>query len=247
MFWKWMCSLGLAWILSGIVGAAAPGVSADEPITLFDGKSLDGWIARKPCEKSKWMVGLAKLASDDARRLAVSAPGASAGVLVNDATPKPRTKEMRTVDLYSVRTFGDCTIDLEFMVPLGGNSGVYVMGEYELQVEDNYGQEDVTFQDLGAVYKVAAARVNAARKPGEWQSLRIEFQAPQFQAGKKVANGRFVKVVLNGQVIHENVEVTDVTPGGLTGKEVPAGPLMFQGDHGPVAYRNIRVTIPSSK
>ena len=64
------------------------------------------------------------------------------------------------------------------------------------------------------------------------------------RTARRWANGRFVKVVLNGQVIHENLEVTDVTPGGLTGKEVPAGPLMFQGDHGPVAYRNIRVTVP---
>ena len=247
MFRKWMCSVGLAWILYGIVGAVMPDASAGEPITLFDGKSLDGWIAREPCAKSKWTVGLARLAPDDPRRLTVVAPGTSRGMLVNDATPKPRTKEARTVDLYTERTFGDCTIELDFMVPEGGNSGVYVMGEYEFQVEDNYGQEDVTFQDLGAIYKVAAARVNAARKPGEWQSLRIEFQAPRFQNGTKVANGRFVKVVLNGQVIHENLEVSDVTPGGLTGKEVPAGPLMFQGDHGPVAYRNIRVSVASGK
>jgi hypothetical protein len=121
------------------------------------------------------------------------------------------------------------------------------MGEYELQLEDNYGQEEVTFQDVGAVYKVAAARVNAVRKPGEWQSLQIEFRAPRFQGGKKVANARFVKVVLNGHVIHENVEPNDVTPGGLTGKEVSAGPFMFQGDHGPVAFRNIRVTLPAGQ
>ena len=247
MLWKWMRSLGLAWVLSGMGGAAMPDARADEVIAVFDGQTLNGWVAREPKAKSKWTVGLARLASDDPSRLTVVAPGTSPGMLVNDATPKPRTKEARTVDLYTVQTFGDCTIELEFMVPAGGNSGVYVMGEYEFQVEDNYGQEKVTFQDLGAIYKVAAARVNAAREPGQWQSLRIEFQAPRFRDGKKVANGRFLKAVLNGQVIHENVELTDVTPGGLTGKEVPVGPLMFQGDHGPVAYRNIRVTTPSSK
>jgi hypothetical protein len=223
--------------------------AADEVRTLllFDGKSLDGWVAREPAARSRWKVAATKLAPHDASRLAVSAPGTSAGALVNDAEPKPRTKESRTVDLYTRRSFGDCTISLEFMVPKGGNSGVYVMGEYELQIEDNYGQKEVTFQDLGAIYKVAAARVNAGRKPGRWQSLEIEFRAPRFRDGKKVANARFVKVVLNGHVIHENVEPSDVTPGGLTGKEMSAGPLMLQGDHGPVAYRNIRVTVPDGR
>ncbi len=214
---------------------------------MFNGHNLDGWIAVEPKEKSKWMVGLPQLDPHDARRLVVSPPGASGGALVNDAVPKPRTREARAVDIYTQQKFGDCTIEMEFMVPEGGNSGVYVMGEYELQIEDNYGQEKLTFQDLGAVYKVAAARVNAAKKPGEWQSLSIDFRAPRFQDGKKVANARFVKVVLNGQVIHEGLEVKDVTPGGLTKKEVPTGPIMLQGDHGPVAYRNIRVTVPTGK
>lgn len=71
----------------------------------------------------------------------------------------------------------------------------------------------------------------------------IDFAAPKFEDGKKVANAKFVKVEFNGTVIHENVECTKgVTPGGLTGKEAAEGPLMFQGDHGPVAFRNIRIT-----
>lgn len=192
------------------------------------------------------MVGAAKIDPKDATRLVVAVPDDSNGVLINDAVPKPK-KETRGVDLYSQRTFGDCTIDLEFMVPEGSNSGVYVMGEYELQIKDSYGKEELTYQDLGAIYKVAVARVNAARKPGRWQSLRIEFIAPRFENGTKVGNARFVKVVLNGQVIHENEELNGVTPGGLTGKEVPAGPLMFQGDHGPVAYRNIRIAMPAGR
>ena len=247
MSWDWMRSLGLLWILSAVVATAMPVACADEQITLFNGKNLEGWIAREPCEKSRWTVGIAQLAPHDASRLAISSPGEAIGELVNAASPKPRTKEMRTVDLYTARTFGDCTIQVEYMVPEGGNSGVYVMGEYEVQVEDNYGQKDITFQDVGAIYKVAAARVNAARKPGQWQSLLIEFRAPRYADDRKVANARFVKIVLNGQTIHENVEPDDVTPGGLTGKERPVGPLLFQGDHGPVAYRNIRVTVPSGQ
>ena len=234
-------------ILVASVAGMTSAAGAEEKITLFDGKSLDGWMACEPVEKSRWKVGDVRLDPEDSQRLAYSASGTSPGALVNDATPKPRTKEARTVDIYTRQQFGDCTISLEFMMPAGGNSGVYVMGEYEVQIEDNYGQEKLTYQDMGAVYKVSAARVNACRKPGEWQSLQIEFRAPRFQQDQRTAKARFVKIVHNGQVIQENVEPDDVTPGGLTGKERPAGPLMFQGDHGPVAYRNIQVTVPSSQ
>ena len=88
-----------------------------------------------------------------------------------------------------------------------------------------------------------AARI-AAKAPGQWQQFVIEFQAPRFQDGKKVANAVFKKVTLNGQVIHDNVEMKGVTGGNLGRGEQPKGPLMFQGNHGAVAYRNICVTLP---
>jgi hypothetical protein len=116
------------------------------------------------------------------------------------------------------------------------------MGEYEVQILDSYGKKKVGPGDLGGLYGAAAPRVNAAKKPGEWQKFVIDFQAPRFKDGKKVANAKFRKVTLNGEVIHENVEMKSQTPGGLTGKEVPAGPLLFQGDHGPVAFRTIKIT-----
>jgi hypothetical protein len=130
------------------------------------------------------------------------------------------------------------------MVPKGSNSGVYVMGEYEVQVFDSYGKDKVGPGDLGGLYGAAAPRVNAAKKPGEWQRMIIEYQAPKFDAaGKKTSNMKFVKITLNDQVIHENVEMPKgPTPTGLTGREAATGPIMFQGDHGPVSYRNIRVT-----
>lgn len=236
-------AVGLLGMMAVVAGGVVSSVEAGETICLFDGKSLAGWSAKEPVARSKWTVAAAQMDAKDPARLVLAAPGASEGVLVNDAQPKP-TKETRGVDLFTERKFGDCTIELEFMVPQGSNSGVYVMGEYEIQIKDSHGEENLTYQGLGAIYKVATARVNAARQPGQWQSMRIEFVAPRFDGEKKVANGRFVKIVLNGQMIHENVELTDVTPGGLTKKEAPVGPLMFQGDHGPVAYRNIRVTLP---
>jgi hypothetical protein len=130
------------------------------------------------------------------------------------------------------------------MVPKGSNSGVYVMGVYEVQILDSYGKanDKLTQGDLGALYSAAAPKVNAAKKPGEWQKFLIDFQAPKFEGTKKVSNAKFLKVTLNDVVLHENVELKAATPGGLSGSEAPTGPLMFQGDHGIVAFRNIKVT-----
>jgi len=150
------------------------------------------------------------------------------------------------VDIYTEQKFGDCTIEVEFMVPKGSNSGVYVMGEYEVQILDSFGKKKVGPGDLGGLYGAAAPRVNAAKKPGEWQKFVIDFQTPRFEGTKKVKNARFLKITLNDEVIHENVEMKGPTPSGVTGKEAPTGPLMFQGDHGPVAFRTIKITPRSS-
>lgn len=237
------CAIALATLL----GLAAQAAEPEAALRPFNGKSLEGWAARGPREHNRWVVGQARLDPQDPTGIVASAEDPDAGQLVNATAFRKGSTAKRDDDLYTIREFADCTIRLEFMLPQGGNSGVYVMGEYELQLKDSYGQKDLTFQDHGAIYKVAPARVNAARKPGEWQTLAIEFQAPRFRDGLKVANGRFVKVVLNGQLIQENVELKDVTPGGLTKKEAPAGPLMLQGDHSPVAYRNITITVPSDR
>ena len=96
---------------------------------------------------------------------------------------------------------------------------------------------------MGGLYGAQAPRVNAALAPGKWQKFVIDFRAPKFDAsGKKTANARFVRVTLNGKVIHENVEMGKPTPGGVSGKESATGPIMFQGNHGPVAFRSIKVT-----
>ncbi len=129
------------------------------------------------------------------------------------------------------------------MVPKGANSGIYVMGEYEVQVLDSYGRAKLGGGDMGAIYGAQPPKVNACKKPGEWQKYVIDFQAPRFdENGNKTANARFIRVKLNGRLLHENVEMKRHTPAGVTGREHPVGPIMFQGDHGPVAYRNIKIT-----
>ncbi len=204
----------------------------DQCIKPFNGKDLTGWLTKggKPQETLK--VGMAKIDPNNPGGLIVEAGGCD---LVN---PLAHAK-----DFYTKEKFGSGIYEVEFMVPKGSNSGVYVMGEYEIQILDSYGREEVGPGDVGGLYGAQAPAVNASKAPGEWQKFVIDFQAPKFDAsGKKVANAVFNKVTLNGKVIHENVEMKQQTPGGVTEKEAPLGPLMFQGNHGPVAYRNIKIT-----
>jgi hypothetical protein len=221
----------LAAVCSLLLGPAL--ATAADPITPFNGKDTTGWKFKDGPEKSKWVVGYASLADDNPKALKVSSTGDGPPQLINQST---------STNIQTEVEHGDATISLEVMVPQGSNSGVYVLGEYEVQILDSYGKETVGPGDIGGLYGAAAPRVNAAKKPGEWQTLEIVFEAPKFEGDKKVANARFVKVTLNGEVIHENVEMKGPTPSGVTGKESPTGPLMFQGDHGPVAYRNIKIT-----
>jgi len=204
---------------------------------LFDGKDLNNWVVNGDKNKSKWVVGTPAMSSENPKLL-VNKGGE--GAMINLAG-----RHGDSLDFYSKDKdkFGDCRIELEVMVPQGSNSGIYVMGEYEIQVLDSYGKAKMSGHDMGAIYGAAPPSVNASRKPGEWQKYVIEFQAPKFDAsGKKVANAKFVKVELNGRVLHEDLEMKrGPTGGALTGREAPTGPLMFQGNHGPVAYRNIIV------
>lgn len=208
--------------------------SAIKILQPFNGKTLNGWTVKQPVEQSNWTTGVAQIDPQNPAGLIASFAGNQPGELIN--------LESGGVDIYTVPKYGDCAIELEFMVPKGSNSGVYVMGEYEIQILDSFGKTTLGPSDLGAIYGVTAPKVNAAKAPGEWQSLAIEFQAPRFAEGQKTANARFIKVTLNDQVIHENLEMKGPTPGGLTGKEAAEGPLLFQGSHGPAAYRNIKIT-----
>jgi len=231
--WVLCCGL-LACELPPSVAWAADSKELDRP---FNGRNLDGWLFQSPPAKGQWAnhwtVGAAVIDAQDPAAFVVK-PAAEGADMIN--------ARKQSLNAYTQATYGDCTIALEFLLAQGSNSGVYVMGEYEVQIRDDFGKGPVTFQGMGAVYKIAPPRVNAARQPGQWQQLLIEFRAPRFQDGKKTACAKFVRVVLNGQTLHEGLEAPDVTPGGLTGKEAPRGPLMLQGDHGPVAYRNITIT-----
>ena len=158
-------------------------------------------------------------------------------------------KAGRITNLISKETFQDVRVTLEFMIPKGSNSGVYLQGRYEIQVFDSWGKENPGSGDCGGIYarydgkktfEGVAPLTNAARRPGEWQRLEIVFKGPRFNSrGEKIANARFKKVVLNGMLVHQNVDVSGPTASSLDDTEGRLGPLMLQGDHGPVAYRNL--------
>jgi len=219
-----------------LLAGAADGPAAGQ--ALFNGKDLSGWKLRggeKAASRSRWeAVGAMKLDPKDPRRF-VAEPGA--GVLLNGG-------DGRGVDLLLDMTHGDCELHVEFNVAKGSNSGVYLQGQYEVQILDSFGKKegDLKYGDCGGIYNTAPPRLNACLAPGEWQTFDISFRAPRFDAkGKKVANAVFLKVVHNGKVIHEKVEVKGPTTAALGGPERPQGTLMLQGDHGPVAFRNIRL------
>lgn len=168
------------------------------------------------------------------------------GILVNP--PKPKNGP----HLVSGFEHGDMELELEFMVPKGSNSGVYFQGRYEIQIFDSWGKSNPNSGDAGGIYQRwdenskkgfegKAPRMNVSKAPGLWQHVKVVFEAPRFdEAGVKVKNAKFVQVFQNGVLIHENVEVTGPTRSALFDDEKPLGPIMIQGDHGPVAIRNIK-------
>lgn len=150
----------------------------------------------------------------------------------------------------SKATYGDATLHIEFRLPYQpqdrgqarGNSGAYIQGCYEVQMLDSFGLEGLD-NECGGIYKAARPSVNMCLPPLSWQTYDIDFTAPRFEDGKKVAKARMT-VRHNGVVIHDDLEIPEGTPGGTNG-EGEAGPLFLQ-DHGnPVRYRNIWI-VPTS-
>ena len=198
----------------------APGHPPSDAIVLFDGKDLSKW-AHKDGSPAKWNVenGYAEVVA-------------------------------KTGEIHTTQPFGDCQLHVEFSEPTPphgesqerGNSGVFLMGLYEIQVLDSY--ENKTYADgqASAVYGQYPPLVNASRPPGQWQWYDIVFHGPRFDAAGKLLRPARVTVFHNGVLVQDNVEPTGPT-GHHQRPPYVAGPdklpLALQ-DHGnPIRYRNI--------
>ena len=188
-------------------------------LVLFDGRNLKQWTDKKG-KKSRW-----KLLDKEAV----------------EVVPK-------TGSIITKKSFGDHRLHIEFRTPFmptdrgqkRGNSGVYLLGRYEVQVLDSYGLEGRD-NECGGIYKVSRPRVNACAPPTHWQTYDITFRAPRFDSkGKKTENAR-ITVIHNGILIHEDVELPNFTGGSLAENEVHTAPLMLQEHGNPVQFRNIWV------
>lgn len=170
------------------------------------------------------------------------------GVLVNTINKDNNS------NLVTKEEFGDIELRLDFMMAKGSNSGVYLQGRYEIQLADSWTQLDPTFADCGGVYERwddsrsgskgfegIPPLANASLAPGLWQSLVIRFRAPKFnEQGEKTSNAVFEEVYLNGVLVQQQVQVTGPTRASLFNDEIAKGPIVLQGDHGNVAFRNIQ-------
>ena len=173
-----------------------------DPVSPFDGKTLNGWSLRDPKAKMGW-------AAADGELQVVEPKG--------------------NADLVTAGVFQDMKLHLEFNVEPHSNSGVYLRGRYEIQILDDKSKATEE-HGCGALYSRIAPSVDATKPAGEWQTFDITFV------------GRRLTVVLNGKTIQDGVTVEGITGGAINPYEDEPGPLMLQGDHGKVRFRNIVVT-----
>ena len=163
----------------------------------------------------------------------------------------------REPNLVTKQDYQDCEVHVEFLIAKGSNSGIKFHGHYEIQILDtaNEPADKLSGNDCGGIYPRASGQggyhyldegvpplVNAAKPAGEWQTLEATFRGPRFDAdGKKIENARLVKATLNGKVIHENAEFKTPTGANYVKKEVESGPFLIQSDHGPAAFRDVKI------
>jgi len=186
---------------------------------LFNGKDLTGWHLRHTDGKNAWTTDNGILANTD-----------------------------RGTDLVSDAKFGDFELHVEVNVPQGGNSGVYLQGRYEIQIGDTAGATELTNSMMGAVYSKLAPLTNAAKPAGQWQTLDVHFlQALRDKSGAIIAKP-MVTIILNDELIADRAEIDGVTGGALDNEEGTPGPIMLQGDHTAVQYRNLIIRqLPARK
>ncbi|AQG80636.1 3-keto-disaccharide hydrolase [Spirosoma montaniterrae] len=239
---------GIGWLLGVGMAFAQPAPTPGIPLAIND-------LSAFKSPASNWRI--AGNARADLAKANTIAADKGTGVLVNVPVPPKggQTQYGQQFNLLTNLEHGDIDLELDYMMAKGSNSGVYLQGRYEVQLFDSWDVKSPRVVDNGSIYERwddkrpdgqkgyegHPARQNASRAPGLWQHLKISFQAPRFNAqGQKTENARMIRVELNGVTIHEDVELTGPTRAAAFEDEKASGPLMLQGDHGAVAFRNIR-------
>ncbi len=186
----------------------APARKPGKAVALFNGKDLAGWLPQNP---------------DPSRKL--DPPPLGWQVIDGSMTNTPHF----AYNLYSERKFMDFRLEVEFKVETGSNSGVYLRGRHEIQIEDDYGKQPSTLTH-GAIYGFVAPSEEASKPVGEWQTLEATIV------------GNRVTIIMNGKKIHDNVAIPAITGGALDATEGEPGPILLQGDHSKIYYRKVVVT-----
>ena len=205
----------------------------------FNGKDLTGWKLKGDAKRSNWKVGMARMDEKNSGQLQLVP-------LASDSREAMQLVNVKGggVDIYTEEKWGDAVIEVELMVPKGSNSGIYVQGEYEVQVLDSFDNRTYSNGQAASIYKQSMPLANASRRPGEWQTYDIVFTAPRFAADGTLVTPASLTVFHNGVLVQHHVE--------LGGRTVNIGrpayephplrqPIMLQ-DHGnPVRFRNVWV------
>lgn len=239
-----------ALVLAAVAGSLA---AADEPEQPAPG-STDGWVdLMKPDVwkkyDAKWIVTDAVKLNPDKKDTRLTAAAKEGGTIwVNG--------DGRLPDLITKEQFGDCEVHVEFLIAKNSNAGIKFHAVYEIQILDSFGtKKELSGDSMGGIYPRAdnsmgykhidtgiAPKKNLAKAPGEWQTLDVVWKSPRIDAkGEKAADAVVVKATLNGEVIHENQSLKTPTGANWTQKEKATGPFMLQCDHGPVAWRNVKI------
>lgn len=184
-------------------------ITYGEAIQLFNGRDLEGWELLGESSVNGWKV--------------------KDGILMNDPVQKQGAPHISYGNIRTIESYEDFKLKVEVNIPAGSNGGIYLRGNYEVQVVDSYGKK-LDPHNMGALYSRITPLVAAEKPAGEWQELNITLYK------------RHLTVVLNGKLIIDNQPVKGVTGGALNSDDFSPGPIYLQGDHGEVSYRKLELT-----
>jgi hypothetical protein len=276
---RWPACLAVVLAAIAVWAPAASAAENDEGwISLFNGKDLTGWkvtvdsyqvekvvdAAGNPVRGARIVridgrqavVGADKKEIKDVKVVSETFKNPTGGWTVKDGVLISASGPDRKSNIMTERKFRDLELHIEFLA--SANSGVYLNGLYEIQIDNSFGvkpqvkevggrQIEVPFRKdiCGSIYSATAPAKNLCKPPTEWQTYDVTFRAARTE-GKKVKEKARITLVWNGEKAIDNFELSEPTGGGPTGSNLgisqgDAGPLMLQGDHGRVSFRNIKI------